>query len=1514
MAGLDPALAWIWNLLVEATSFQEWPDGDPDTWRLLGDAWLDLAETVANSFQDMNASASNVAVSWGGDAGQAFITRWSQFVNSDDSGPAAFAAAAQDYYSACYNGALQLEYAQLMCEIILAITAAEVAIGIAFSEFGGEAFSLAAIAAGRAALTEVLEQLSTALGRQILKTALKDALKLASKDVVKTAALGALKGGVTFAAADLTAQGIQISEGYRDGINWQSIETSGAGGAAAGLTGAVTGRVIGRAIGPLTGLADRGIERSGSAFVRSAGHAAVSTTGQLLGAGLVNIPVTAAVDLTQNAITNHTFGFSASYLSRFSKHGVAGELWNEFAAGALAAGVVGGIHSGSHELLTTTRDFIGTRDLTAGSDLTNLDLTGDHLAETTLTSAQVSSLLHLDHSEAISEPARLTPAPLEHLRESITTPAERTSQTSSPAAVVTDRSGSIRVDATRTTEVSAPEPNTSSPQRSGSIRVPEIRSTTDAVTSRLDTRVHADDVLRTETNLMPMHFADPSVIHETPPEGHLTTAEPAGADHPGTEAPPTNDVPATTSFPDSRIDISNIRTDPPGRIDTSTVRSDTTSGPDATGRPDLDSTSKPEPPQTALSPQGPSDTTRVHDETLNQEQSILVPDRVKDQQPATAHIESDPQNARQPDRDEPVPARPNDVDNRFHEDVRVLPGHEPMSERLPGRHLHGGHSVDHSTTAPSPRNEHSIQEERQRSRNFDRRARSAADLPRDVHTLVDRAKDNLLSKYPASSIRARLADLDVVAAQADRVEALAEATTAGGGDLHDLIGGVRDLSHAVNHYSDTYSNWHDHTHGGRSEDPGWHDLHGVDPLDRIELAHRSVGIDPQTHRFHVLDQALVAATIEDVLGPELAEHAIHTFDRMVPKDPEAAQARLPPHAYSEDLDTWLRNPNAHGGFDPRTGLVFVESASITAVAGTVVHESIHVLQPDSERLRDFFETSPDVNSGEDEDRVKQSMLARLVFDREHRAFVVEKHFLQGLANFHPDRGYESDLRIPAERRDLTAESPTQTVDATLRKYLSRNPLFGLREPNELLGTDDILGHHPELVDEHHIVDQAITAVREMHEHGRPGTFIGPITAEIADQWHIDLDAIRATQGLDPTVPLRDLALPDRNHTPPAEPGPSTDSLQAEQSRADYPDPAPSASDDDPGSAYQPGAIHAALTGGHTPGGDVPASPPHTPEGQAAAQTRSAQDIAFETHARIETELAAHPSLTDVLIKLVDDENHPLNLTTDLQDPVRRERTLALLKELAAGETLRNQSLDTYLRENPGRGPIFEHVASDVNLNSDGESRKQEFVDGLKAQYPERAVGRDPTPSERRAVNAYAMELSERVEAEVRKEVSALCPPGANYSVRTKSAAGLFDKIGRMNEMGRPGYEVGDVIDAIGARITVEDMPQLALALNAAEQRFGVGDGGRILEIENMYADPKSRSPEYRVIPMIVRVDVDGRPYTFELQLTTRRASVAADVGHNTLYKHYHDLTDTQREAIQKMQSEAAALDQEETRQ
>jgi ppGpp synthetase/RelA/SpoT-type nucleotidyltranferase len=303
-------------------------------------------------------------------------------------------------------------------------------------------------------------------------------------------------------------------------------------------------------------------------------------------------------------------------------------------------------------------------------------------------------------------------------------------------------------------------------------------------------------------------------------------------------------------------------------------------------------------------------------------------------------------------------------------------------------------------------------------------------------------------------------------------------------------------------------------------------------------------------------------------------------------------------------------------------------------------------------------------------------------------------------------------------------------------------------------------------------------------------------------------------------------------------------------------------------------------------------------------------------------LTEHPDVVSIARRLVADSvDHPTGLAKALADPQTRDATIAMLGELAEGRTLAGRTLEEYRAESEGRGPLFERVDPSVNKDEAGRDRKAMLVESAKQIDPARNVGKTPTPEETVLLADYAKRLHENVQPAVEAEVRAFVAqvaPGSTVSVRTKNADGILDKIKRMTDgaegrPGREGYRAGDVIDAVGARITTADMHDLARILEAAKRHFGTGADGRILEIDNMYADPKSKNPAYRVIPLVVRIDVGGVPYTFELQLTTLRASIAADLEHNTLFKTYVELNAAEEDRVRQILAEAAALDQEETR-
>ncbi|MFD4355408.1 toxin glutamine deamidase domain-containing protein [Nocardia sp. NPDC058518] len=307
------------------------------------------------------------------------------------------------------------------------------------------------------------------------------------------------------------------------------------------------------------------------------------------------------------------------------------------------------------------------------------------------------------------------------------------------------------------------------------------------------------------------------------------------------------------------------------------------------------------------------------------------------------------------------------------------------------------------------------------------------------------------------------------------------------------------------------------------------------------------------------------------------------------------------------------------------------------------------------------------------------------------------------------------------------------------------------------------------------------------------------------------------------------------------------------------------------------------------------------------------------HDAIEMVLQDHSDIARVIHDLVNDP-HPLNLTDALRDASRRTETLALLREIADSNLLDGRTLTEFVTRNPRRGALFEPLAPDVNSLPDGWSRMAALVADTKPLDPARTVSARPDPAEQALVDDYAERLKFTVEPAVKAELARLIEGlhGATTNVRTKPSDAIIDKVRRMvdgaeNRPPRPNYQVGDAIDAVGARITVDNTEQLAELLTRIQQQLGTGDNSRIVEIENMYATPKPRNPEYRVIPMVIRIDVDGLPYTYELQLTTRRASIAADINHNTIYKPYIPLTPSEREAVNRLFAEAAALEQIENR-
>ncbi|WP_431886332.1 hypothetical protein [Micromonospora wenchangensis] len=482
-----------------------------------------------------------------------------------------------------------------------------------------------------------------------------------------------------------------------------------------------------------------------------------------------------------------------------------------------------------------------------------------------------------------------------------------------------------------------------------------------------------------------------------------------------------------------------------------------------------------------------------------------------------------------------------------------------------------------ATVPPRAGDELPISQELAPSGNFPaHRTRTGAELPEQVHELVGRAKENLLARYPEAAVAGRLADLDAVAGQADRLQAAADRAR-DGGPLGDVVREVRALSRAVDGYADRYRDWRDFSRGGEHADPGWRDLDGVDPLNSVEMAHRVVGVDPVTHRFHVIDQAIAVAKIGDVLGPAFERHAADTFERVIPKDMESVEALLPPELRLPELDDWVRGP-ARGGFDTRTEILYVDprdgatNRPISAVAATVVHESMHRLQPSPDVLGDVL--AQGVAEGRFGDDIPAQVLVPFRFEGEFQAFAVQQHFLRGLAGFRA-ADHAGDPRLPRSDayQEMADWTPQQMRDYVLDRYVL-DPAERAVLPRELLdrAVDQPVAQ---------IVERARLAIAEANHpipgERRGGAFHGPLSREIADRYGIDLDAIGQEQSGRSLPALRDHpAAPDVSAPPRSGPGapplaewgPARDGAPADRPAAGQPTR--------PGPGHRPGVLGRAL--------------------------------------------------------------------------------------------------------------------------------------------------------------------------------------------------------------------------------------------------------------------------------------------------------------------------------------------------
>lgn len=228
----------------------EWPQGDEDAMRRIGDYWRDAAEDLSDLIPDLNRVRAETLSVLMGETADAAEEQFAMLFDGDYSVDKL--SQAMSALGDLADGAgTEIEYTKLQILTSLAIAAAEIAWALAAApETLGGSLGLipvteaATMMAVRQIVAMLLRQLVKKLGEAMTKTLVRRLLREAAQEI----AIGL--------GQELAIQGFQAAQGNRDGIDWKQAgivaAASGIGGAVGSPVGEGLTRAMGRSDNPVT--------------------------------------------------------------------------------------------------------------------------------------------------------------------------------------------------------------------------------------------------------------------------------------------------------------------------------------------------------------------------------------------------------------------------------------------------------------------------------------------------------------------------------------------------------------------------------------------------------------------------------------------------------------------------------------------------------------------------------------------------------------------------------------------------------------------------------------------------------------------------------------------------------------------------------------------------------------------------------------------------------------------------------------------------------------------------------------------------------------------------------------------------------------------------------------------------------------------------------------------------------------------------------------------------------------
>ena len=291
---------------------------------------------------------------------------------------------------------------------------------------------------------------------------------------------------------------------------------------------------------------------------------------------------------------------------------------------------------------------------------------------------------------------------------------------------------------------------------------------------------------------------------------------------------------------------------------------------------------------------------------------------------------------------------------------------------------------------------------------------------------------------------------------------------------------------------------------------------------------------------------------------------------------------------------------------------------------------------------------------------------------------------------------------------------------------------------------------------------------------------------------------------------------------------------------------------------------------------------------------------------LKEEFKNFPYFNEVIEKFILDEKHSMNIVTALQNPKTREVTITQLKEILklweqhiTSKEMAHLIMSVYKWNSD--------ILKTTNFNRMGELSSELLVDNPELY----SIWEKLSYKQKWLLEAYAQRLNTDIHIALKRNLNTVLEwiPKSGWfpriNSRAKGADWIEDKIKRMIDWNgwknaRPEYNLSNMPDAVWWRITVTDIWQLEQVMKNIENVFWKKN---LYEIENFYSSSKKNKP-YRVITYTMTIDW----VPCELQVTTLKSSLTADLWHNTGYKPIHDLPEDVIEKIGNLQRQVTIFE------